>query len=115
MVGTLYRKLNKCIMGGFFSTKYALRNHYFVNLFDQVSQYTFTMCSFREKKSEPTEFMALDSFTVDYTDPLDGKFITSCTSLIHSFSVNYSVPLDGKLITSLIDSFSVHYTVPPER
>ena len=39
---------------------------------DQVSQYTFAMCSYREKKSDPTEIMQLDGFTVDYCDPVPG-------------------------------------------
>uniref|UniRef100_A0A672ME17 Calcium dependent secretion activator 2 n=1 Tax=Sinocyclocheilus grahami TaxID=75366 RepID=A0A672ME17_SINGR len=37
-----------------------------------VSQYTFAMCSFREKKSEPHELMQLDGYTVDYSDPQPG-------------------------------------------
>ncbi|XP_030829496.1 calcium-dependent secretion activator 1 isoform X5 [Strongylocentrotus purpuratus] len=36
----------------------------------QVSQYTFAMCSYREKKADPHEMMQLDGFTVDYTDAL---------------------------------------------
>nr|XP_042901985.1 calcium-dependent secretion activator isoform X9 [Parasteatoda tepidariorum] len=36
----------------------------------QVSQYTFAMCSYREKKSEPTEMMQLDGYTVDYVEPV---------------------------------------------
>ena len=48
----------------------------------QVSQYTFTMCSYRERKADPTEFMTLDSFTVDYTEPGNdlqgGTFFFSC-------------------------------------
>uniref|UniRef100_A0AC35U6B7 Calcium-dependent secretion activator n=1 Tax=Rhabditophanes sp. KR3021 TaxID=114890 RepID=A0AC35U6B7_9BILA len=32
----------------------------------QVSQYAFAMCSYREKKSDPTEFIQLDAFTIDY-------------------------------------------------
>ncbi|KAL3082123.1 hypothetical protein niasHT_031152 [Heterodera trifolii] len=32
----------------------------------QVSQYAFAMCTYREKKSDPTEFIQLDGFTVDY-------------------------------------------------
>ncbi|XP_015784018.1 calcium-dependent secretion activator 1 isoform X3 [Tetranychus urticae] len=36
----------------------------------QVSQYTFAMCSYREKKSDPTELLQLDGFTVDYIEPL---------------------------------------------
>ncbi|KAI7794823.1 putative calcium-dependent secretion activator 2 [Triplophysa rosa] len=35
----------------------------------QVSQYTFAMCSYREKKAEPVELLQLDGYTVDYTDP----------------------------------------------
>uniref|UniRef100_A0A3Q4HKC4 Calcium-dependent secretion activator 1-like n=1 Tax=Neolamprologus brichardi TaxID=32507 RepID=A0A3Q4HKC4_NEOBR len=35
----------------------------------QVSQYTFAMCSYREKKSEPQELLQLDGYTVDYSDP----------------------------------------------
>jgi calcium-dependent secretion activator len=37
----------------------------------QVSQYTFVLCSYMEKKSEPRELMTLDNFTVDYTDTGD--------------------------------------------
>ncbi|KAI6216158.1 hypothetical protein M3Y99_01836800 [Aphelenchoides fujianensis] len=32
----------------------------------EVSQYAFAMCSYREKKSDPTEFIQLDGFTIDY-------------------------------------------------
>ncbi|XP_047439260.1 calcium-dependent secretion activator 1 isoform X11 [Mugil cephalus] len=38
----------------------------------QVSQYTFAMCSYREKKAEPVELLQLDGYTVDYTDPQPG-------------------------------------------
>ncbi|XP_016352869.1 calcium-dependent secretion activator 1 isoform X6 [Sinocyclocheilus anshuiensis] len=38
----------------------------------QVSQYTFVMCSYREKKAEPVELLQLDGYTVDYTDPQPG-------------------------------------------
>jgi hypothetical protein len=44
---------------------------YFINSFlksNKVSQYTFVLCSFMEKKSEPRELMTLDNFTVDYAD-----------------------------------------------
>lgn len=40
----------------------------------QVSQYTFAMCSYREKKSEPQELMQLEGYTVDYTAPHAGTF-----------------------------------------
>ncbi|KAG7244652.1 hypothetical protein INR49_029671 [Caranx melampygus] len=38
----------------------------------QVSQYTFAMCSYREKKAEPQELLQLDGYTVDYSDPQPG-------------------------------------------
>lgn len=41
----------------------------------QVSQYTFAMCSYREKKAEPQELLQLDGYTVDYTDPQPGKYM----------------------------------------
>ncbi|VDD79190.1 unnamed protein product, partial [Mesocestoides corti] len=34
----------------------------------QVSQYTFIMASYKERKSEPLEIMSLDGYTVDYCD-----------------------------------------------
>ncbi|XP_013399919.1 calcium-dependent secretion activator 1 [Lingula anatina] len=42
------------------------KKRYFVLV--QVSQYTFAMCSYREKKPDPTEMMQLDGYTVDYTE-----------------------------------------------
>lgn len=43
------------------------KKRYFVLV--QVSQYTFAMCSYKEKKSEPSEMMQLDGFTVDHIEP----------------------------------------------
>ncbi|KAJ6223843.1 hypothetical protein RDWZM_002388 [Blomia tropicalis] len=52
------------------------KKRYFILV--QVSQYTFAMCSYREKKSEPTEMLQLDGYTVDYIEPIpeleEGKF-----------------------------------------
>lgn len=52
------------------------KKRYFVLV--QVSQYTFAMCSYREKKTEPTEMLQLDQFTVDYIEPMpeleEGRF-----------------------------------------
>ncbi|GAU94345.1 hypothetical protein RvY_06135-2 [Ramazzottius varieornatus] len=49
----------------------------------QVSQYTFAMCSYKEKKSDPTEMSTLDGYTVDYTEPVTdydgGRFFFSIT------------------------------------
>ncbi|KAG2459874.1 CAPS2 protein, partial [Polypterus senegalus] len=46
------------------------KKRYFVLV--QVSQYTFAMCSYRQKKSEPHELMQLEGYTVDYTEPQPG-------------------------------------------
>ncbi|XP_041651835.1 calcium-dependent secretion activator 2 isoform X2 [Cheilinus undulatus] len=46
------------------------KKRYFVLV--QVSQYTFAMCSYREKKAEPVELMQLEGYTVDYCDPQPG-------------------------------------------
>uniref|UniRef100_A0AAQ4RB88 Calcium dependent secretion activator 2 n=1 Tax=Gasterosteus aculeatus aculeatus TaxID=481459 RepID=A0AAQ4RB88_GASAC len=46
------------------------KKRYFVLV--QVSQYTFAMCSYREKKAEPQELMQLEGYTVDYSDPQPG-------------------------------------------
>ncbi|CAI5448128.1 unnamed protein product [Caenorhabditis angaria] len=37
----------------------------------QVSQYAFAVCSFRQKKCDPTEFIQLDGFTIDYMPEAD--------------------------------------------
>lgn len=42
----------------------------------QVSQYTFAMCSYREKKAEPQELMQLEGYTVDYCNPQPGTSMT---------------------------------------
>lgn len=39
----------------------------------QVSQYTFAMCSYREKKAEPQELMQLEGYTVDSCEPRPGR------------------------------------------
>ncbi|CAG01075.1 unnamed protein product, partial [Tetraodon nigroviridis] len=46
------------------------KRRYFVLV--QVTQYTFAMCSYREKKAEPQELMQLEGYTVDYCDPQPG-------------------------------------------
>ncbi|CAF3929718.1 unnamed protein product, partial [Rotaria sp. Silwood1] len=42
-----------------------------------VSQYSLATCSYRERKSEPTEMMPLEGYTVDYAEPDNGKEIKS--------------------------------------
>ncbi|XP_071398566.1 calcium-dependent secretion activator 1-like, partial [Centroberyx affinis] len=48
------------------------KKRFFVLVQSRVSQYTFAMCSYREKKAEPVELLQLDGYTVDYTDPQPG-------------------------------------------
>lgn len=47
------------------------KRRYFVLV--QVSQYTFAMCTYKEKKSEPSEMMQLDAYTVDYIEAASGE------------------------------------------
>ena len=47
------------------------KRRYFVLI--QVSQYTFAICSYKEKKSDPSEMMRLDGYTVDYIEPAGGR------------------------------------------
>ncbi|XP_011307053.1 calcium-dependent secretion activator [Fopius arisanus] len=49
------------------------KKRYFVLV--QVSQYTFAMCSYKEKKSEPSEMMQLDGFTVDYIEAVSASLM----------------------------------------
>ncbi|XP_060818386.1 calcium-dependent secretion activator isoform X1 [Bombus pascuorum] len=41
----------------------------------QVSQYTFAMCSYKERRSEPSEMMQLDGYTVDYIEPASANLM----------------------------------------
>ncbi|XP_014246144.1 calcium-dependent secretion activator isoform X5 [Cimex lectularius] len=49
------------------------KKRYFVLV--QVSQYTFAMCTYKEKKSEPSEMMQLDGYTVDYIEPASANLM----------------------------------------
>ena len=49
------------------------KKRYFVLV--QVSQYTFAICSYKEKKSDPSAMMQLDGYTVDYIEPAGGKIL----------------------------------------
>ncbi|XP_044742192.1 calcium-dependent secretion activator isoform X2 [Chrysoperla carnea] len=51
------------------------KKRYFVLV--QVSQYTFAMCSYKEKKSEPSEMMQLDGYTVDYIESSSANLMVS--------------------------------------
>jgi hypothetical protein len=47
----------------------------------QVSQYTFVMCDFREKKSKPNEMLQLDGYTVDYIEPPTDLIMEHCSEI----------------------------------
>ncbi len=47
------------------------KKRYFVLV--QVSQYTFAICSYKERKSDPAEMLQLDGYTVDYIEPAGGN------------------------------------------
>ncbi|BES90668.1 DUF1041 [Nesidiocoris tenuis] len=49
------------------------KKRYFVLV--QVSQYTFAMCTYKEKKTEPSEMMQLDGYTVDYIESASANLI----------------------------------------
>ena len=55
------------------------KKRYFVLV--QVSQYTFAICSYKEMKSDPSEMMQLDGYTVDYIEPAGGKIFIQCENL----------------------------------
>ena len=62
------------------------KKRYFVLV--QVSQYTFAICSYKEMKSDPSEMMQLDGYTVDYIEPAGGLYFTillcvSCYTFYH--------------------------------
>ncbi|KAG9509267.1 Calcium-dependent secretion activator, partial [Fragariocoptes setiger] len=64
------------------------KRRYFVLI--QVSQYTFVMGSYREKKSKPSEMLHLDSYTVDYIDaPTDIDYSTATLDNNPSLSNNH--------------------------
>ena len=71
----------------------------------QVSQYTFAMCSYRERKPDPTEMMQLDGFTVDYCEPQPGNAPLASTRGCHIiaafFVLRYTVKSDNTSINNL--------------
>lgn len=84
----------------------------------QVSQYTFALCSYKDKKSEPAEMMQLDGFTVDYIEPASGEYNTNIyifniksnfNQIFFKFPAQLMVGM-GKcdsIFSSLLDTFSI--------
>ena len=60
------------------------KKRYFVLV--QVSQYTFAICSYKEKKSEPSEMLQMDGYTVDYIEPAGGRFFNK-SIIYHSYNL----------------------------
>ncbi|CAM2719491.1 unnamed protein product [Rotaria socialis] len=58
----------------------------------QVSQYCFAICSYREKKSEPTEMMPLEGYTVDYAEPDNGL-------VMHDAKYFFKAVREGDVVT----------------
>ncbi|XP_054881397.1 calcium-dependent secretion activator 2 isoform X2 [Poeciliopsis prolifica] len=68
------------------------KKRYFVLV--QVSQYTFAMCSYRERKAEPQELMQLEGYTVDYCQPQTG---------LQGGQVFFNAVKEGDLVTFACD------------
>ncbi|CAF1570491.1 unnamed protein product [Rotaria sp. Silwood1] len=58
----------------------------------QVSQYCFATCSYRERKSEPTEMMPLEGYTVDYAEPDNGL-------IMHDAKYFFKAVREGDVVT----------------
>lgn len=73
LIGVLQVFLNICryLYGVGKSVWKKWKKRYYVLV--QVSQYTFALCTYKEKKTEPAEMMQLDGYTVDYIEPASGK------------------------------------------
>lgn len=90
------------------STWRKLKRRYHVLI--QVSQYTFVMCAYKEKKSKPTEMLPLEGYTVDYIEPPTDLIMEHCaevTSNEHHAAGNSSgLGLAGRLANVILKSQS---------
>ncbi|CAF3287179.1 unnamed protein product, partial [Rotaria sp. Silwood2] len=57
-----------------------------------VSQYCFATCSYRERKSEPTEMMPLEGYTVDYAEADNGL-------IMHDGKYFFKAVREGDIVT----------------
>ena len=67
------------------------KKRYFVLV--QVSQYTFAICNYKERKNDPAEMLQLDGYTVDYIEPAGGNIIqgsgrTGCHRIFNTENEN---------------------------
>lgn len=73
----------------------------------QVSQYTFVMCSYREKKAKPTEMLQLDGYTVDYIEPPTDLIMEHCSEMTssehhHASGASPTLGLAGRLANAIL-------------
>ena len=85
------------------------KKRYFVLV--QVSQYTFAMCSYKEKKSEPSEMLQLDSYTVDYIERASGNFYRPVRTCLTFFKTLVETNNSKLHLTVLISFFlNTHFS-----
>lgn len=97
------------------STWRKLKRRYHILI--QVSQYTFVMCSYRDKKAKPTEMLQLDGYTVDYIEPPTDLIMEHCqeisahdlhaglsgaSSTHHAFHGSSTLALAGRLANVIL-------------
>ncbi|CAF2824051.1 unnamed protein product [Rotaria sp. Silwood2] len=70
-------------------TAIKVRRH---SLCSYVSQYCFATCSYRERKSEPTEMMPLEGYTVDYAEADNGL-------IMHDGKYFFKAVREGDVVT----------------
>lgn len=74
----------------------------------QVSQYTFVMCSYKDKKAKPTEMLHLEGYTVDFIEPPTDLIMEHCAEIAtsehhyHGSSVNSTLGLAGRLANVIL-------------
>uniref|UniRef100_A0A1I7W030 C2 domain-containing protein n=1 Tax=Loa loa TaxID=7209 RepID=A0A1I7W030_LOALO len=86
----------------------------------QVSQYAFAMCSYREKKTDPAEFIQLDGFTIDYMPEPDpdlynqgGKYFF--TAIKEGDELKFATDDENERHFRLIEPFTNILTIPVEK
>lgn len=88
------------------STWRTLKRRYHILI--QVSQYTFVMCSYKDKKAKPTEMLHLESYTVDFIEPPTDLIMEHCAEIAtseqhhHSSSLSSTFGLAGRLANVIL-------------
>lgn len=88
------------------STWRTLKRRYHILI--QVSQYTFVMCSYKDKKAKPTEMLQLESYTVDFIEPPTDLIMEHCAEIAtsehhhHGSSSSSTFGLAGRLANVIL-------------